>query len=510
MKRRVFILAAAAAAAAVAAALVLLIFRPFQPVSISVDIAEKAPLSALARVETRSPSTVTLTLRGRDGNDLETSFDRRARTHKLPVLGLYPDYRNRLEFRIKTADGTVYSRSRTVATDPLPDYYPEVQLQRKLPEKIAPGMIFMHLAHYDAEGNYHPLPSAVDRYGRVRWYYDGDIGHVLRRMENGNFLIQREDSLAEMDMLGRSTGRSITVDSGIHHDALVLPDGNFLVLTTAPDSFEDGVVEIDRESAKVVRSWDFREILDPERPPQPRNLQEGDWLHLNALTYDPAGDAIIVSGRDQSAVVKVDRQSGKLQWILGNHRHWKDAFTPYLLDPQGEPFEWTWGQHAPMLHPEDPQRILIYDNGNKRSYDQPLAPEENYSRAVEYRIDPDSMEVRQIWEYGRRYGSELYTPFIGDANYLPGGNRLVTFGGIARNLSGEPTELFDWEEEQVKDMKISVRIAEVTDEMPAREVMSLTFRDPDADSYRGYRCYRAVKQPLYPPDPTSAADPRAE
>jgi arylsulfate sulfotransferase len=486
------------------------LYRSLRPVSISIELQEKAPLTALARVQTRRPATVTLTVEGRDDNDLTVAFDRRARTHRLPVLGLYPDHRNRIKFRIKTAGGRVYERSRTVTTEPLPAYYPKLQLRRHLPERISSGMIFMHLAHYDAEGDYRPLPSAVDQYGRVRWYYDGDIGHVLRRMENGNFLIQREDSLVEFDMLGRATGRSITVERGIHHDATVLPDGNFLVLTSAPDSFEDGVVEVSREGGRVVRSWDFREILDPERPPQPRNLEERDWLHLNAVTYDPAGDAILVSGRDQSAVVKVGRQSVALQWILGNHRHWPEEFEPYLLEPQGENFEWPWGQHAPMLHPEEPQRILIYDNGNKRSYDRPLGPEENYSRAVEYRVDPEAMEVRQIWEYGRRYGSELYTPFIGDANYLPGGNRLITFGGITRTLAGKPTEIFDWEHKRVKDMKISARIVEVTGENPAREVLSIEMEDPDRESYRGYRCYRAVKLPLYPPDPAAAADPRAK
>jgi arylsulfate sulfotransferase len=475
-----------------------------RPVKISLNLSEHAPLTALAGIETKEPTRISLTVRGRDGNDLTVSFDRLARDHQLPVLGLYPGYTNRIDFRITTADGQIYRRSRSVTTDPLPDEYPEVRIRRHLPGKIAPGMIFMHLAHYDADGNYHPLPSAVDPYGRVRWYYDGDIGHVLRRMENGRFLIQQDDNLAEIDMLGRTTGRSITVDSGIHHDASILPNGDFLVLTSAPGSFEDGLVEIDREGDGTIRSWDFRNILDPDRPRQPRNLEKEDWLHLNAVTYDPVRDDIVVSGRDQSAVVKIDRKSGTLKWILGNHRHWTAPFEPYLLEPQGEPFQWPWGQHAPMLHPENPDRLLVYDNGNKRSYTEPLTPADNYSRAVEYRVNPETMEVRQIWEYGRRFGSELYTPFIGDANYLPGGNRLVTFGGITRTLEGEPTEIFDWKNEKVKRMKISARIAEVTGEMPAREVLTLVFRDPDPDSYRGYRCYRAVKMSLYPQNPAEA------
>jgi len=152
-----------------------------------------------------------------------------------------------------------------------------------------------------------------------------------------------------------------------------------------------------------------------------------------------------------------------------------------------------------MVHPTVPGRILVYDNGNKRSYDEPLLPTQNYSRAVEYEIDRETMPVRQLWEYGREYGSELYTPFIGDADYLPNGNRLVTFGGITRTLDGEASELFDYELEAVRRMKISARVVEVSSDTPAREIMTIVLRDQDPDSYRGYRVYRSMRMPLYPP-----------
>ena len=55
---------------------------------------------------------------------------------------------------------------------------------------------------------------------------------------------------------------------------------------------------------------------------------------------------------------------------------------------------------------------------------------QNYSRAVQYRIDPVAMTVRQIWEYGKERGVECYATFLGDANYeTVTGNRLITFGG---------------------------------------------------------------------------------
>lgn len=493
-------------------------YQNLQPLRISAELSQAAPLSALAEVKTRRPSRVSLRIRGRDDNDLQVVFPETSRRHQIPVLGLYPDYQNRVEFHITTDRGRVFERSLTLTTEPLPADYPDIRVERLHPEKISPGLIYLHLGHYDAEGSFTSLPSAIDEYGRVRWFYTGKIGHLLTRLENGNFLIHRKgdedgralgetadspdnDHLLEIDPLGRRITLRGEVQTGIHHDAVPMPNGNILALTSALGSYDDGVVEIDGDSGQVLRGWDLRNILQPDRPPQPRNLERGDWLHLNGIDYNPADDSFILSGRDQSAVVKVQRESGQLQWILGNHEHWSESFRQYLLQPssgQNNPFEWQWGQHAPMFHPDNPRRLLVYDNGNRRSYDKPLPATKNYSRAVEYEIDPSSMEVRQIWEFGRRYGSELYTPFIGDADYLSNGNRLVCFGGITRSLEDEAIEIFDFENNTINPMKVEARIIEVTPEQPAQEVLSITIADPNPDSHRGYRSYRAVKMPLYP------------
>ncbi|MFP4179683.1 MAG: aryl-sulfate sulfotransferase [Spirochaetaceae bacterium] len=513
----------AASILAVAVSLGYMGFRALQPVRISLELSEKAPLSAMARVDTREESEVSLRIRGRDGKDLRVTFSGLSRRHEVPILGLYPDYKNEVEFKVRTGGGDVYTRSRTIRTEPLPSYYPDVKVERHIPDKISPGMIFMHLGYYDEEGDFHPLPSAIDEYGRVRWYYKEEIGHVLERLENGNFLVERRneavgkgefegegDELIEIDLLGRTVRVRGEVQTGLHHDVALMPNGNILALSSAPDSYDDGVVEIDAETGEVVQGWDFREILDPNRPRQPLNLEETDWLHLNGIDYNPSDDSFVVSGRDQSAVVKVHRESGELQWILGNHEHWPLSLQEHLLDPAGSDeagsndassessFQWQWGQHAPSFHPENPRRVLLYDNGNERSYENPLTPKDNYSRAVEYEVDPEAMEVRQIWEFGRRYGSELFTPFIGDARYLPNGNRLICFGGITRSLEGEPMELFDFENNEVHTMKISARIIETDSSMPAREVLSVYLEDPDPESYRGYRSYRAEKLPMYP------------
>ena len=38
----------------------------------------------------------------------------------------------------------------------------------------------------------------------------------------------------------------------------------------------------------------------------------------------------------QDAVVKVDRKTGQVVWILGDHAGWKESLQPKLLTPVGE------------------------------------------------------------------------------------------------------------------------------------------------------------------------------
>ncbi len=470
-----------------------------RPVKITVQRSERTPLSALASIKTRKETQLTITIRGKHGDDLTVSFSGYATEHEVPLLALYAESKNEVLFKIVTETGKRYEKVITIETEPLPESFPEIDAKRVLPDQIADGFTFLHLGRYDENGSYSALPCAVDSYGHVRWYYQGDIGHVMKMRERGILMIQEGDSLVEMDLMGRKIRTLPPLMYGLHHDVVFMENGNLLVLSSAPDSFEDGVVELDGETGSYVQGWDFREILDKNRPPQPRNLEPADWLHLNGISYDARDDSFIVSGRDQSAVVKVDRERGQLIWILGNHEHWQEAYHPYLLQSVGTPFAWQWGQHAPMVHPEHPQRILLYDNGNERSYTDPRDPTENYSRAVEFEVDEETMTIRQIWEYGTENGSTTFTPFIGDANYLENGNRLVCFGGITKNLDGDAVEIFDFANNSLNAMKISAKVIEVTSDYPAREVLVFSFNDPDPTSYAGYRVYQAERYPLYHP-----------
>ena len=54
---------------------------------------------------------------------------------------------------------------------------------------------------------------------------------------------------------------------------------------------------------------------------------EGDWIHLNSLVYLPEEDALILSSRETSAILKLTDLHGdpQLEWIAGDDRFWQDT-----------------------------------------------------------------------------------------------------------------------------------------------------------------------------------------
>jgi hypothetical protein len=219
-----------------------------------------------------------------------------------------------------------------------------------------------------------------------------------------------------------------------------------------------------------------------------------DWAHANAVDYNPNDDSIIVSVRNQDAIIKFSRSTGNLRWILANHNNWPETLQPFLLTPVGASFEWQYHSHASMSTPSG--TLLLFDNGNSRAspFDgrDRLTASENYSRAVEYEIDEDNMEVRQIWEYGSQAEPIYYAPSVGDADPMSiTGNVLITFGN---------TNYVDGAHSNAIGMGSShTRIVEVDHSTPADKVFEVAIYN---STYRSWlNVYRSERIPdLYPLD----------
>ncbi|MEL6341502.1 MAG: aryl-sulfate sulfotransferase [Myxococcota bacterium] len=275
-----------------------------------------------------------------------------------------------------------------------------------------------------------PYLIGVDRDGEVVWYYDpGDLedegnDRNVEQLDDGNVLMLVGQE-ARIITAGGETVRSMDlstvsgVTSSAHHDAEVMPNGNWLFLTqetvemTVPpwedpvDVKGDILIEVD-ESGAVVWEWSSFEQLDTDRWPTELSTSmsrgNADWTHANAVFYDETSDRVLVSLRHQDWVIAIDHDTGQIAWALGEDGD-------FTLDQDGE---WFTAQHAATLIDGE---VLLYDNGNEK--DDPI------SRAVTYAIDESSWTAEQTWSWS----AELYTQNLGDADRLDNGNVLVCAGG---------------------------------------------------------------------------------
>ena len=138
-----------------------------------------------------------------------------------------------------------------------------------------------------------------------------------RRLRNGNIAFgHRLDpaKVVEYTMLGADgsvNGRLPPEFRDIHHDVFEKDDGNFLVTVNKVgiDTVEDFIVELDRRTGAIVKTWDLRQVL-PRR--STFFADSRDWLHVNAVIHDPRDDSIIVSGQRQGVLQSHRGQSPAL------------------------------------------------------------------------------------------------------------------------------------------------------------------------------------------------------
>ncbi len=428
-----------------------------------------APLTAEVTFQTKVPTQVSIEVLGEE--PATHDFEGRSVEHRLPILGLYPDTTNRVIIRMTTARGQIDEDTFTVTTEPLPEFFPDIEIAAADRENMEEGW---NLSQYSvnpsglpvdtddqAGRNLRGLPFMFDTNGDIRYYLDlaflGGLAYEVGRLRNGNWIFGHDGVIYEYSVLGRRVNRWDIPGYLSHHEVTEKPNGNILTAvhkigTKNKDgggTNGDHIIEIDRASGEILGEWDLRQVADVYR----RSLVKDafDWFHMNAIWYDETDDTLIISGRNQG-LVKITKDN-ELVWILAPHQGWGKAgigadkyeTADYLLtavDAQGTPypeevqqgtesaadFDWTWGQHAPLILPNS--HLFAFDNGFMRHF-TPNGPT-SYSRGVEYVIDEEAMTVRQVWEYGAERGNEYFSPIISDVDYLEAtGNRLI-MPGIAR------------------------------------------------------------------------------
>ncbi len=502
------------------------------------------PLAAILSVTTDVPTSLTLNIDDGDRSWSVTPSDAMATSHEVPVLGLRAGRTHTVTATLEDAGGqTAETAAQTFETPALPEAFPTPVITARDPARMEPGVTIFNInGRWDSSGSSTPANFSpaiiVDDEGEIIWYYlpGNHRVHDVRRLNNGNLVYEvwpGTDGMLEIDMLGNVQRRwhftgtakdpapgSIAVETdSFHHDFVELPSGNFLLMSTEhrviedwytsetdPDAprapanvIADLIVEFTPEG-EVVNEWSLFDIIDVYRigynslradfwANHYDGVVEGvvhDWTHGNALIYEEDDNAFVMSVPYQDAVIKVSMDTGELVWILGNHDNWNEPYSEKLLTPVGD-VGWSYKHHA-ISHTEN-GTYLLFDNGVARSspFDDKMALADSYSRAVEYVVNEETMEVSQPWQYGPEQ-EQFYGRYLGDVDWHAGADTImVNVGGAETNADGvnvPPGQAQRW-----------ARLMELTHTTPAEKVWEMRLQQDDSN----YSIYRGDRLPsLYP------------
>lgn len=499
----------------------------------------RVPSAAVLSLTTDEPAMLTLGF-----SDGERSWEVDPHTgystsHEVPVVGMRAGITHSITATLTDEAG---NSTEVAAGDfdvpELPPLFPRPHVVVSEPDRMEPGVnLFNVNGRWGEERFGENLPAViVDNEGQTIWYYwnqDHSV-HDIKRISNGNFLYEiwpGTQGMVEIDLLGNIVNRwhftgtakdpvegSIAVATDtIHHDMIEIPNGNVLVMSTEvrqydnwhtstrdPDApRQDGanvvgdlLIEMTWEG-EIVNEWKLLDIVDPYRVGHGSlredywarhydGIVEGpvyDWSHGNAVIYDEEDHAFIMSLSYQNAVVKVDMETSELVWILGNHEGWGEEYQDKLLTPVGD-VGWSYKHHA--ISHTGRGTYILFDNGADKAmlYNENMPLEDSYSRAVEYSVNEETMEVSQPWVYGIEK-EQFYGRYLGDVDWQDTTGNILINTGARETAPGTNTNVPPGQAQRWASW------FEVTSDEAAEKVWELQFRDDGL----GWSVYRVDRLP---------------
>ena len=238
-----------------------------------------SPLSALVIFQTNDLAAVTVTIKGKDGDDDIVSVTMPSKTHLVPIYGLYPDYDNTVIISASDEE-----KELSIKTDKLLEGISEADAYDTDSDDF----------YFTTSNENSGYPVAYDKNGNVRWYLTKPYKWDFTRLDNGYILLgdyklmkdpYYSSGLVEMDFLGKIYFE-YNIPGGYHHDVYEKNDGNLILISNDFDSkkIEDVVVEIDRNTGNIVKKINYSKLFD---------FNGKNPISLNSIAYDSNTNSII-------------------------------------------------------------------------------------------------------------------------------------------------------------------------------------------------------------------------
>lgn len=191
------------------------------------------------------------------------------------------------------------------------------------------------------------------------------------------------------------------------------------VMDSYIQEIKDGKILWEFNTTKYPELYNYSSLekLDYEKPYQ-------DYVHINSMEIDKIDGNLICSYRNIDAIIKIDRETGELIWILGG---------------EGDEFGLTEKQKFSKQHSAisiGDNTIMLYDNGNANKK----------SRVLKIKINEKDKKIEEYTEYN----TGLYAYMMGSVRELDETKEiyLVCYGG--GKYSKHSVEEIDYKANEVK------------------------------------------------------------
>ena len=419
-------------------------FLQFQSVSL-------ANLASVRFVITPKPGTASKPV---DVSYTVAALNRRGYTNAgsdsltLPVFGLYASYQNQLNVEFQFTDTSKKSVAVTITTEAYTDpnaIYDRPTILKK--RSIGSELGFDFFAMKSNLGT----PVVVDSDGALRWAGTGLNSALSSAFQDNAFVIgdggSPSFSRLELDGTIQQTALLSSRYTNFHHN--IDPGktyllGNMDAVIGGVSNIESTAIEFS-STGVILKEWDFAALLGDHMrsqgdDPAPFIRAGADWFHMNAATYDPRDDSLIVSSRE-NFVIKIDYSSGRIIWILGDPtKYWYTfpSLRAKALSLQAGGL-YPIGQHATSITSDG--LLMLFNNGAP-SFNQPsgapVGGSRSYSAVTAYAIDPVNQTAQEVWRFD--YGQTVLSQICSSAYESSGKSILVSYafvnGGTLARLVG--------------------------------------------------------------------------
>jgi len=377
------------------------------------------------------------------------------------------------------------------------------------------GLFQYDSASFEGYTLFSPMGSQVtylmDNYGRMvhSWESDYITNLVVYLLENGNLL--RSSKSQDGIMMGGGV-QELAWDGTViwefpffgpdyiqHHDIEPLPNCNVLLLVREDKTHAEAIamgrdpalmndtilsteyiVEVEQTgptSYNVVWEWHFWDHLIQDFDLTKANYgvvadhpelldinfakhARPDWIHLNAVAYNPELDQIAISSRPLNEIYIIDHSTNTAE--AAGHNGGNSGMGGDILYRWGNPRSYGAGTEDDQkffaehdvhwIKPGLPGEgnLLVFNNGSGR-------PEGNYSTINEIVPPVDGYNYQAptpgnaygpaepIWTYQKDTPTDFYSGNISGAQRLPNGNTLICSGATGIFFEVTPAGEIVWE-----------------------------------------------------------------